>query len=143
MPTRVGRESFSTPAIRDTSTVIAVAASMTVTIRRLAGEEAEGLWRQLLQGGWSIVERFDDAGRSVVLALRTGEPPPRPWHLLTARERGIIAAVAAGNSNREIAADLGVSISTVAGHLRAARRKLGGMRRIELAREWRAVTSTK
>jgi DNA-binding CsgD family transcriptional regulator len=117
--------------------------SMNVAVRRLAGHEAVGLWRQLFQGSWSIVERFDEQGRSMVLAMHVGTPRSRPWDRLSARERAIVSAVAAGKSNREIAEGFGVSVSTVAGHLRAARSKLGGVRRIDLVREWNAAFSSK
>lgn len=93
-------------------------------------------WRQLSQGQWVVLDCIDDGhGRRFILARfqRSGE---RPWHRLSARERMVVAAVAAGRSNREIAETLGISVSSVAGYLRAARRKLGGPRRVDLVREW-------
>ncbi len=125
------------------STPIALTSPMKVAMRRVAGEEAEGLWRQLSQGTWSVIDQFDESGRRLVLAVRVGSLPARPWHRLSARERGIISAVAAGKSNRMIAESLGIAVSTVAGHLRAARRKLDGVRRIDLVREWTETSPTK
>ena len=109
-------------------------------VRRASPDEAAAIWGELLRGAWSIVDRFDDAsGRRFLLVLRAGAPPVRAWERLSDRERAIVAAVAAGRGNRTIAAELGVSTSTVAGHLRAARRKLGGIRRVDLVREWLAA----
>jgi DNA-binding NarL/FixJ family response regulator len=50
------------------------------------------------------------------------EPAPVP---LAAREREVIALVAVGRTNAEIAAELGLSESTVKTHLARAQRKLG------------------
>jgi DNA-binding CsgD family transcriptional regulator len=109
-------------------------------IRRASREEAHAIWRELVSGHWSIVDRFDDGnGRRIVLVELTNEAASRPWHRLSAREKMIVAAVANGRSNREIAADLAISVSTVAGYLRSARKKLGGARRIDLVREWRSA----
>jgi DNA-binding CsgD family transcriptional regulator len=63
----------------------------------------------------------------------------RSWDRLSGRERAVVEGVAAGKTNREIAGALGIAISTVAGHLRAARRKLDGVRRIDLVRAWAAA----
>jgi len=106
-------------------------------IRRASNEEAIVIWGELVRGGWILVDRFDDdVGRSFVLVRHMGHAIPRPWHRLSARERAVVDAVAAGHTNRHIAATLGISISTVAGHLRAARRKLDGARRVDFVREW-------
>ncbi|HKZ12915.1 MAG TPA: helix-turn-helix transcriptional regulator, partial [Solirubrobacterales bacterium] len=52
---------------------------------------------------------------------------------LTARERDVCELVAAGRTNREVAATLFLSPRTVEHHLRAAYRKLGVRSRTELA----------
>lgn len=111
-----------------------------ISVTQASEREAAVIWLQLSRGDWSIVDRFDDGqGRRYVFALYRGPALPRPWHRLTARERSIVAEVARGRSNRQVAARLGVSASTVAGHLRAACRKLGGARRVDLVREWNAA----
>ncbi len=108
-------------------------------VRRATPEEAVTTWRQLLSGAWVVLDRFDDGcGRRLVLARFEGRTE-RPWHRLSGRERSVVAAAANGCSNRAIAAMLGISVSTVAGHLRTARKKLGGPRRLDLVREWAAV----
>lgn len=106
------------------------------SIRRLSEQEALLTWNQLARGDWAVLDRIDDGnGRRFVLARR-GAASKRPWHRLSEREMTVVAAVAAGRTNREIAGTLGVSTSTVASHLRSAKKKLGGVRRLELVREW-------
>jgi DNA-binding NarL/FixJ family response regulator len=53
---------------------------------------------------------------------------------LTARERDVLRALARGFDNREIAAELAISIRTVNRHLESIRAKLGTRRRSELMR---------
>lgn len=114
------------------------ACGTTVSVRRASHLEAAAVWAELRAGAWRELDRIDDGlGRRVMLALFAGAKP-RPWHLLSRREKRVVAEVAAGLSNREIAERLGVSISTVAGHLRTARKKLGNPRRLDLVREWRS-----
>jgi two-component system nitrate/nitrite response regulator NarL len=58
---------------------------------------------------------------------------PSPAQRLTAREREIVAAVAAGDSNRQIAARLGLAEDTVKHHITNIFDKLGVSNRAELA----------
>ena len=58
---------------------------------------------------------------------------PSPAQRLTAREREIVAAVAAGDSNREIAARLGLAEDTVKHHVTNIFDKLGVSNRAEMA----------
>jgi ATP/maltotriose-dependent transcriptional regulator MalT len=82
---------------------------------RLRGEAAREL-RQL--------------GHRVIRPARDAEAGP-----LTAREREIADLVAAGRTNREIAAQLVLSTRTIEAHLRNIFAKLGVRSRVELARE--------
>jgi DNA-binding CsgD family transcriptional regulator len=50
---------------------------------------------------------------------------PSDWHILTAREREVLALMAAGGSNRTIAAKLGLSPKTVNRHVENIFGKLG------------------
>jgi DNA-binding NarL/FixJ family response regulator len=58
---------------------------------------------------------------------------PSPAERLTAREREIIAAVAAGDSNREVAQRLSLAEDTVKHHISNIFDKLGVSNRAELA----------
>lgn len=53
---------------------------------------------------------------------------------LTAREREIIERIARGDTDRQIAAALYISVATVRSHLERIRDKTGMRRRAELAR---------
>lgn len=57
----------------------------------------------------------------------------RPADMLTRRERQVVAAVAQGATNREIAAQYGMSAQTVKNHLSNIFDKLGVSTRLELA----------
>ncbi|MEO3753230.1 response regulator transcription factor [Streptomyces sp. B6B3] len=61
---------------------------------------------------------------------RPGRPSPEA---LTAREREIVAHVARGHTNAEIAQALGLSPGTVKNHLAAVQAKLGTRNRVEVA----------
>lgn len=63
-------------------------------------------------------------------AIAASPPPADP---LTSRERDVCELVAAGHTNREVAATLFLSPRTVEHHLRSAYRKLGVRSRTELA----------
>jgi len=55
---------------------------------------------------------------------------------LTSAERQVAGLVAAGRTNREVAAELYMGLRTVEAHLSATYRKLGIRSRSELARAW-------
>lgn len=80
---------------------------------------------------WFGRDRMPD----LVEALRQlSEPPPRsPVQTLTRREVHVIAAVAGGATNRDIADDLGLSEQTVKNHLSHIFDKVGVSSRLELA----------
>jgi DNA-binding NarL/FixJ family response regulator len=60
-------------------------------------------------------------------------PRGRPLDPLTGRERDIVRQVARGHTNAELAAELGISVSTVKTHLGGIQRKLGARNRTEIA----------
>lgn len=60
-------------------------------------------------------------------------PPAQPFEALTAREEGVLAAVARGRTNAEIAAELHISLSTVKTHVARLMDKLGARNRVEVA----------
>jgi DNA-binding CsgD family transcriptional regulator len=67
--------------------------------------------------------------------LRRARPRPRRDGELTSAERGVAALVAAGRTNREVAAELFTTVGTVEVHLTRIYRKLGLRSRTELARQ--------
>jgi two-component system, NarL family, nitrate/nitrite response regulator NarL len=64
--------------------------------------------------------------------VRSGDREQRPYGL-TAREVEIVAAIAEGKSNRDIATHLGISLQTVKHHLTSIFDKTGTASRLELA----------
>lgn len=66
--------------------------------------------------------------------LVTADRPSTGWAALTASELGVVRAVTAGQTNREVARELFLSPHTVGSHLRHVFTKLGIASRLELAR---------
>ncbi|GII88807.1 DNA-binding response regulator [Sphaerisporangium siamense] len=66
---------------------------------------------------------------------RTGpaSPPVQPIEALTLREEQILAAVARGRTNSEIAHELHISLSTAKSHIASLMAKLGARNRVEIA----------
>src|SRR5687768_8314987 len=64
---------------------------------------------------------------------RPGAPPAQPSEPLTAREEEVLARVAAGRTNAEIADELYISLSTTKTHLASLMSKLRARNRVELA----------
>jgi DNA-binding CsgD family transcriptional regulator len=60
----------------------------------------------------------------------------RRLHLLSTREREILAALGRGDSTRRIAEELSISPNTVRNHIRSILEKLGVHRRLEAALLW-------
>ncbi|MCZ7436883.1 response regulator transcription factor [Micromonospora sp. WMMC241] len=64
----------------------------------------------------------------------TARPTPgRSLPRLSAREMEVVRAIARGRTNREIAAELFISLSTVKSHLSGIQTKLGARNRVEIA----------
>jgi len=64
---------------------------------------------------------------------RPDAPPAQPSEPLTTREEEVLARVAAGRTNAEIADELFISLSTAKTHLASLMSKLGARNRVELA----------
>jgi DNA-binding NarL/FixJ family response regulator len=60
-------------------------------------------------------------------------PPAQPVDPLTEREEQILAAVAGGSTNNEIATELYITLSTVKSHITSLMTKLGARNRVEIA----------
>ena len=98
---------------------------------------------EVRRAGWRLVDRLDDA--DVVIGNAADWPAPAaaaggeaeddpPVEALTAREREVLALLADGVGNREIAQALGISEHTVKFHLGAIFGKLGAATRTEAVR---------
>jgi len=59
--------------------------------------------------------------------------PPRSGHVLSHRQRQVLGLLAVGNSNREIALELGLTERTVKAHVAGLLRKIGAPNRIALS----------
>lgn len=107
--------------------------------QRLSADDATDIWQALIGGRWSVVDSFERDGRRFYVA-HPNQPRPQPRGALTEREAQVVGAVAMGHSNKAIAYELGLSLSTVATHIRRARTKLAVSSRIELIQAHRALT---
>jgi DNA-binding NarL/FixJ family response regulator len=72
-----------------------------------------------------LLGAFADSGRAA--------PPAQPIDALTGREEEILATVARGRTNNEIADELHISLSTVKSHVASLMTKLGVRNRVEIA----------
>ncbi|NUO49330.1 MAG: helix-turn-helix transcriptional regulator [Polyangiaceae bacterium] len=102
-------------------------------LRRRDPEAALELWRGLVSGRWSLIDRAD-AGDATVLIAHQNDPATPDPRGLSPRERAIADLVITGASNKHIAYTLGLGHATVAAHLQRALRKLGLHNRLELIR---------
>jgi DNA-binding CsgD family transcriptional regulator len=91
---------------------------------RANDDEALDLWKGLVAGHWSLVERFDHDGRRFLVAHKN-EPNVSDPRALSPRERQVLAYIAAGASLKLTAYTLGLSITSVYRHRQGAMRKLG------------------
>jgi DNA-binding CsgD family transcriptional regulator len=103
--------------------------------------EALALWQGLVDGRWSLIDRYDSDGRRYYVAVAN------PLDGIAARqltevEAQVVAQVVAGDPNKLIAYSLGIAESTVAGHLTSAMRKLGATSRMDVVRLGRALGAT-
>jgi DNA-binding CsgD family transcriptional regulator len=91
------------------------------------------MWRGLVEGRWSLVDRFErDGGRYIVAhANDINAPGPR---VLSAQERTVVAMAAQGQPLKLVAYDLGLSAAAVSAALRTGMAKVGASSRAELTR---------
>ncbi len=96
--------------------------------------ESDGIWRELLAGGWSAVEHVDTDGKRLLLLARAEAASPSA---LTAGEAEILARVDEGLSNKQIAIEFGLSDAAVSVRLATALRKLRFTSLVEYLRHTR------
>lgn len=82
------------------------------------------VWPGLVQGRWSLIPVEGNRGERYMAAV---ENPPRiaKDHRLTTRENQVVQYAAQGQSNKQIAYTLGLSVSSVGTYLSQALKKLG------------------
>ena len=93
-------------------------------LRRESPDEAMSLWTALVEGRWSLVDRFESDGRRYVVA-RKNDIRVRDPRGLTAHEHTIAERIGLGRSVQEIAYELGVVPSAVTNAASRIRAKLG------------------
>jgi len=97
-------------------------------------------WGALSQNRSTPLDFFDHKGRRyVLLPFEIADLSAKRTETLTRREHEVILRVAAGETNKAVAFDLGISGSTVANHLSSAMDKLGFKSRVRLiegVRNW-------
>ena len=84
--------------------------------------------REIARGGTYVSPTL----ASFLVRAQRKDAPDAPW-ALTPREREVLAHVAEGSTDAEIATTLFISMSTVRGHLDRVRNKTGLRRRAQLA----------
>ena len=123
-----GFEAAGFPFDRGRSLLVAGDALRRLGERRHAAEQLKAARRVFSELGAELwVERAERE-------LRRASPRPRRDRELTSAERRVAALVAAGRTNREVAAQLFTTVGTVEVHLTRIYRKLGIRSRTELAR---------
>jgi DNA-binding CsgD family transcriptional regulator len=100
-------------------------------LRRSDPDAALNLWRGMLDGRWSLIDRVESDGRRLIVAHRN-DVKTRGLRALTIRERQVASYVALGHSNKLIAYELGLTLGSIGKHLGAALAKLGAKSRLEL-----------
>ena len=93
---------------------------------------AKDAWEGVIDGRWSLVDRFDTDGSRFFVAVRNDPAYPDPRGL-TSRERQVAEGVGLGQSSKELAYALGISLSAVTNAVTNAMSKLGLSSRAELA----------
>ena len=93
-------------------------------LRRTDDEEALALWRVLVSGEWSLVDRFDSDGRRYLVA-HENPPSLRDPRGLSPRELQVLTLTGVGHSVKLMAYELGLTSSVVSSTRRRAMRKLG------------------
>lgn len=143
MPRMGGLETLAAPEIQATRVILLTAAIEPTELLRAVQLGARGVvlkecaTRQLIDGIHRVMEgKFligteiaDDLAQAV---RHAGAQKEKPYGLTT-REIEIVEAIASGDSNRDIATRLNISLQTVKHHLTSVFDKTGTSTRLELA----------
>ena len=143
MPRMGGLETLDAPGVQATRVILLTAAIDPTELLRAVQLGARGVvlkesaTRHLIDGIHRVMEgKFligsevaDDLAQAV---RQVGAPKEKPYGLTT-REIEIVEAITAGDSNRDIATRLNISLQTVKHHLTSIFDKTGTSSRLELA----------
>jgi len=143
MPRMGGLETLAAPEMQTTRVILLTAAIDPPELLRAIQLGARGVvlkesaTRQLIEGIHRVMEgKFligTDVADDLAQAVRHVSTHKEKPYGLTAREVEIVEAIAAGDSNRDIAARLNISLQTVKHHLTSVFDKTGTSTRLELA----------
>jgi ATP/maltotriose-dependent transcriptional regulator MalT len=119
-----------------------VSDALRVFVPAATGDTRRRLLDEAQRAGWRLVDRLADADVVLAPAIEWPSAPPAasgesldtPVEDLTGRERDVLALLADGLGNRDIAHALGISEHTVKFHLGAIFGKLGAATRTEAVR---------
>jgi DNA-binding NarL/FixJ family response regulator len=100
--------------------------SLTISWDSLAAPAREALVREIQQAVNELGSTTDPSASAPAEGADVD-----PLHFLTPRERQVLNGLAAGASTRELAAQLGLSVSTVRSYVKAVLSKLGVHSRLE------------
>ena len=101
-------------------------------LKKSAGAELAGAIRAVHRGG--LVLDPEVARTAMEEARAPAQTEVEPYETLTDREKQVLKLVAEGNSNKEVAGVLGISVKTAMSHRERVMEKLGVHNRTELVR---------
>jgi DNA-binding CsgD family transcriptional regulator len=128
---QLARLSTTVSPLRDSSSDIVGAALVTREITSLGNEQRfDASMTQQAKGLLELEQRIQQLAGAIENYRKTGGSPQdvrtdNPLHLLSARERQVLALLGQGYRPRSIAEKLGVSPDTVRNHLKSMFRKTG------------------
>lgn len=99
----------------------------------------EGLWPELIQGEWTLVDRFEKSGRRYVVAHRN-DHSAMPMRVLSAGETRVLSDAMNGVSGKATAMNMGISEPSVSKMLSKALRRLG-LTHVGEALQFRSMTA--
>jgi DNA-binding CsgD family transcriptional regulator len=132
-----GRVQHADSAAKDEAARAALsrAAREMTKVRRSApgsdSREAIHKWESIVFDRWTLAEHVDTDGKRLTLAV-DNRPAPPSLELLSERELQVVLWAAAGQANKVIAYELGLSASTVRVLLSRAAAKIGARSRVDL-----------
>lgn len=102
-------------------------------------DQATRRWRPLVAARWSLLDDFDTDGKRFIVAIENAPPTHAHHKDLSLREQQIMTQAHLGHTDKVIAYELGISVSTVRVLLHRAMHKLGATNRREALRIFDAL----